>query len=158
MRLYFLRHAEALDGEDDAARPLSPHGRKQSKAMAEFLRQAGVKFDRVMSSPLVRAHQTAEIVVCSMGGGGKVKLEIADALRNETSEAQWNRWLPSLREEGHVLLVGHEPSLAEHVRSLLGMAHTEALRLPKGALACVESDDGHSGRLKYLVTPRSLGL
>jgi phosphohistidine phosphatase len=158
MRLYFLRHAEALDGEDDAARPLSPHGRKQSEGIAEFLRGAGVKFDRAITSPLVRAHQTAEILLRSMGGAGKVKLEIAEALLNETSDGQWNRWLHSLREDGHVLLVGHEPSLAERVRLLLGIAHSESLRLPKAGLACIESDDGHSGRLKYLVTPRSLGL
>jgi phosphohistidine phosphatase len=158
MRLYFLRHAEALDGEDDAARPLSPHGRKQGQAIAEFLSGAGVQFDRALSSPLVRAHQTAEIVLRAMGLASKLKLQIADALLNETSDGQWNRWLQSLREQKHVLLVGHAPSLAERVRALLGVAHSEALSLPKAGLACVESDDGHSGRLKYLITPRSLGL
>ena len=158
MRLYFLRHAEAIDGEDDAARPLSPHGRKQSEVIAEFLVGAGVKFNRAMTSPLVRAHQTAEIVLRLMGAGGRVKLETADTLLNETSDAEWNRWLQSLRDEEHVLLVGHEPSLAERVRWLLGVAHKQALSLPKAGLACVESDDGHSGHLKYLVTPKSLGL
>ena len=158
MKLYFLRHAEALDGEDDAARPLSPDGREQSKAIAKFLSDAGVKFGAAFTSPLVRAHQTAEIVLRTMGLMGDLKLKIADALLNETSESQWNRWLKSLPEEKHVLLVGHAPSIAERVRALLSVAHGDALNLPKGAVACVESDDRHSGRLKYFLTPKSLGL
>ena len=158
MKLYFLRHAEALDGDDDAARPLSPDGREQSKAIAKFLSGAGVKFGAACTSPLVRAHQTAEIVLRTMGLMGDLKLKIADALLNETPESQWNRWLKALPEEKHVLLVGHAPSIAERVRALLSVAHSDALNLPKGAVACVETDDRHSGRLKYFITPKSLGL
>ena len=74
-----MRHAHALDGDDDAARPLSPRGREQSKAMAGFLADAGVKFEAAFTSPLVRAHQTAEIVLREMGVAGDVKLQIAKA-------------------------------------------------------------------------------
>jgi phosphohistidine phosphatase len=158
MKLYFLRHADALEGEDDAARPLSPQGREQSKAVAKFLAHAGVRFGAAFTSPLVRAHQTAEIALRSMGLIGDLKLRVADALLNETSEREWNRWLKSLPEENHVLLVGHAPSIADRVRALLTIAHAEALNLPKGAFACLETDDRHSGRLKYLITPKSLGL
>ena len=79
MKLYFLRHAEALDGKDDAGRPLSPHGKKEAREVGRFLKGAGIEFDAAYSSPLVRAKQTAKIVleVC-----GSAELEIADALLN----------------------------------------------------------------------------
>lgn len=158
MKLYFLRHADALDGDDDAARPLSPHGRDQSAAIARFLSKAGVKFSAAFASPLVRAHQTGEIVLRTMGVAGDVKLQTARELLNEISDAQWQRWLTSLPESKHVLLVGHAPSLADRVRAFLRVTDANALNLAKGALACVETDDRRSGQLKYLVTPRSLGL
>jgi|SRR5829696_7554434 len=153
-----MRHAHALDGDDDAARPLSPRGREQSEAIAGFLADAGVKLQGAFSSPLVRAHQTAEIVLRKMGVAGDVKLQIAKALLNETSETQWNRWLHALPEQDHVLLVGHAPVLAARVRALVTIAHPEAFEMPKGAIACVDTGDRHSGRLKYYVTPKSLGL
>jgi phosphohistidine phosphatase len=153
-----MRHADAVDGEDDAARPLSSRGREQSESIAEFLSNAGVKFDAAFTSPLVRAHQTAEILLRAMGIAGNVKLQIANALLNETSEAQWNRWLKSLPERDHVLLVGHAPTLAARVRGLLTVAHAATFEMPKGSVACVDSGDRHSGRLKYFVTPKSLGL
>jgi len=158
MKFYFLRHAEALDGEDDAARPLSPHGREQGAAMAKFLSNAGIKFSAAYTSPLVRAHQTAEVVLRTMGLAGDVKLQTAKELLNETTVAQWNRWLKSLPESKHVLLVGHAPSLSDRVRALLRVVDVNALNLPKGALACVGTDERTSGTLKYLITPKSLGL
>src|SRR5687767_9825283 len=109
MKLYCLRHAEALDGEDDAARPLSPHGRDQSAAIAKFLSKAEVTFTAAFASPLVRAHQTGEIVLRTMGIAGDVKLQTAKELLNETSDGQWQRWLNSLTQDKHVLLVGHAP-------------------------------------------------
>jgi phosphohistidine phosphatase len=63
MRLYFLRHADAEDGMDDVARPLSVHGKKEAAAVGNFLKTAQIQFDAVYSSPLVRAKSTAEIVV-----------------------------------------------------------------------------------------------
>jgi phosphohistidine phosphatase len=158
MKLYFLRHADALDGDDDAARPLSPHGREQTAGIAKFLSNAGVKFSAAYTSPLVRAHQTAEGVLRTMGIAGDVRLQTARELLNETSEAQWDRWLKALPESKHVLLVGHAPILADRVRALLRVADTNALNLAKGALACVETEDRISGALKYLITPKSLGL
>ena len=158
MKLYFLRHAEALAGEDDAARPLSPHGREQGAVMAKFLSDAGVRFSAAYTSPLVRAHQTGEVVLRTMGLAGDVKLQTAKQLLNETTVTQWSHWLESLPESKHVLLVGHAPSLSDRVRALLRVVDANALELPKGALACIKTDERTAGTLKYLITPRSLGL
>jgi phosphohistidine phosphatase len=154
MRLYFFRHAEALDGADDAARPLSSRGKEQAREIGRFLKKAGVEFDAAYSSPLVRAVQTAEITldVC-----GTAKLEIADALLNETSPNRFQQWLQRLPARKKILLVGHAPSLAGHVRAMLSIANPEALNLPKAGLACVDTDDCRAGALKFLVTPKVLG-
>jgi len=155
MKLYFLRHAEALDGADDAARPLTSHGEKQAREVGRFLERAGIEFDAVYCSPLVRAKQTAEGVlkIC-----GSADLQIAEAFLNETSQAQFDKWLKEIPEVKHACLVGHAPSLGERICQLLAMTNPEALKLPKGGLACLETEDRHSAVLKFFVTPRLLGV
>jgi phosphohistidine phosphatase len=157
MRLYFMRHAEALDGADDAARPLSPRGWKQAKEIARFLKAAGIHFDAAYSSPLVRARETAEAVLAVCGALEADELKLDEVLGLETSVRQFNGWLRCLPEARHILLVGHAPSLAEHVRALLHMGDPEALRLSKGAVACLETEDGRSAVLRFLITPKLLG-
>src|SRR5216110_2101963 len=138
MKLYFLRHADAFEGADDAARPLSPHGKKQAQEVGQFLRQAGIAFDAAYCSPLVRAKETAEAVldVC-----GSTKIDVTAALLNETPPAQFLEWLKSLPPSKHACLVGHAPSLADRIRQLVGMTNPDALKLPKGGLACLETED-----------------
>jgi len=155
MKLYFLRHADALEGADDAARPLSPHGKKEALEVGRFLKRAGIEFDAAYSSPLVRAKETAEIVldVC-----GSAKLDLTAALLNETAEAVFEEWLKEIPDAKHVCLVGHAPSLARWVRQLLGVTAPDALKLPKGALACLETENRRTAALKFLVTPKLLGV
>jgi phosphohistidine phosphatase len=155
MKLYFLRHADALEGADDAARPLSPHGRKESLEIGRFLKRAGVEFNAAYSSPLVRARETAEIVLDACGSA---KLELTAALLNETSESKFDEWLKRIPDAKHVCLVGHAPSLAHWVRQLLGIKAPDALKLPKGALACLETENRRTAALKFLVTPKLLGV
>ena len=135
MKLYFLRHAEAVDGPDEADRLLSPRGKKQAREVGRFLKRAAVEFDAAYSSALLRSKQTGEIVldVC-----GSTTLEITEALLNETAQTQFGKWLKNLPAAEHVLLVGHAPSLGERVRQLIGMATSSGLKLPKGGVACVD--------------------
>ena len=158
MKLYFLRHAAALDGPDDNVRPLSPLGQKQARKLARFLRRAEMEFDAAFSSPLKRARQTAEIVLRITNEAHPVKLEFADALLNTTPQAEFDRWLTQLPTARHVLLVGHEPSISQRVRQLVGVANPASLEFPKGALACVETGHGPGGELKIFVSPKSLGV
>jgi phosphohistidine phosphatase len=157
MRLYFLRHADALEGLDDAARALSPKGRQQCRELARFLEDAGIQFDAAYSSPLVRARQTAEIILGICGGLTPDELRVTDNLLNETSPKQFEGWLRTLPELDHILLVGHAPSLPQRVRALLSIGDAEALKLPKGGLACLETKDGRSATLKFFVSPKVLG-
>jgi len=155
MKLYFLRHADALEGADDAARPLSPRGKKQVREVGRFLKRAGIEFDVAYSSPLERAKQTAEIVLDACGS---TKPGITEALLNETSQAQFDEWLRGLPDAKHVCLVGHAPSLAQRVRQLLGITVADAIKLPKGGLACLETEDRRGAALKFLLTPKLLGV
>lgn len=158
MKLYFLRHAAALDGPLDAARPLSPGGRRQARKLARFLRRAEVQFDLAFTSPLTRARQTIELVCAITNEAKPIEPKVTEALLNDTSPAAFTQWLAALPAAGHVLLVGHEPSLSTHVRRLLGIEHPDALELAKGALACIKTTDPRRGTLKFLVTPKSLGV
>ena len=158
MRLYFLRHAAALDGPDDALRPLSPEGRLQARKLARFLKRSGIRFDLAFTSPLVRARQTMDLVLPITNAAQPLKPQIASALLNETSAAQFANWLARLpRTADHVLMVGHEPTLSERVRWMLGLLNEEALELRKGAIACIRTEDLRSGSLKFLITPKILG-
>lgn len=158
MKLYFLRHAEAFPGEDDATRELTPFGRKQVRVLARFLKHAEVRFDAAYSSPLVRAQQTAQLLLEHVQSPATDHLQTTAALLNETSLpafAQWVRCLPAAK---HVLLVGHMPSLSAHISRMLGTSRSDALDLAKGALTCLKTDDDKTARLKFSVSPSILGL
>ena len=157
MKLYFLRHADALSGEDDAKRPLSARGDAESKKIGKFLKRIGVEFDAAYSSPLVRAVETAERVLGTTNRQTQVKLKLADALLNATSPLEFHQWLREMRGTEHVLLVGHAPSLPEHIGRMLGAASAESSKLPKAGLACVETEDCRTGVLKLFVSPKELG-
>jgi len=158
MKLYFLRHADALPGDDDPARELSARGRKQARALADFLVEAGVRFDVAYSSPLVRARQTAEILLKHVLLAAPEGLQITETLLNGTSGPAFGRWLRQLPSVRHVLLVGHMPSLAEHIGQLLGAPGPGAFDLSKGALTCLRTEDCRTARLKFAVSPSLLGL
>ena len=96
MKLYFLRHADALPDQDDAVRALSQTGKKEAQSLARFLKNAGVAFDAAFTSPLVRARQTAEIVLKICGHISPAKLDLTEALLNETSHKTFDRWLLKL--------------------------------------------------------------
>jgi phosphohistidine phosphatase len=157
MRLYFLRHADALEGSDDAARPLSPRGWRQARRLGRFLEESGIAFDLAYSSPLVRSCETAEAILHCCGAVPVKQLRKVNALLNDASQKQFDGWLRGLPDAGHVLLVGHAPTLPERVRVLLGMGDPDALKLPKGAVVCIGTDDRQAGTLKFFVTPKLLG-
>ena len=157
MKLYFLRHTDAIPAERpdlDDERPLSPKGHKQAASIAEFLSEIDVKFDTVFTSPLLRAKETAQCVVAVTNDKTWVKTEIVEELRNETSQADFSKWLRSLTDENHVLLVGHNPSISERVSHLLGVAHADAFSMPKGGLACLKTSDCKTASLEFFVSPK----
>jgi phosphohistidine phosphatase len=137
--IYFLRHGDAEhETSDDAARELTPKGERQSEAAGRALAALGANVDVCLSSPKVRAEQTAKIACEHLGA----PVEIAEELRGGPFDA---RQLGAGR--GDVLLVGHEPDFSTAVADLTA----SRVKLRKGGVACVEEDLLHA-----LLRPKEL--
>ena len=148
MKLYFVRHTTAADYlANDAQRPLTRQGEDEARHVGIALAGFGVQPSRIFSSPMLRAQQTAGII-------GR-ELKFAGAI--ETLEELTNgRTTPSLLEAlpvvgGEVVLVGHMPSLAEHLAAILDKPNSNEFAFGKGSVACVEleSPDGTGGKLLF---------
>lgn len=157
MILYLVRHAIAEprgeDWPDDALRPLTDRGRKRMRQIAQRLAVRGVEVDRVVSSPLLRARQTAELVAPVWARGASVRIE--EALAPGVAPARAARALREHAGTGPVCAIGHEPGLGELTAWLLGAARPVPFR--KGGVACLEvapSLARGSATLVSMVTPR----
>lgn len=118
--VYLFRHGIAIDRElcpNDGERELTAEGRKKTRTIAEKLYHLGLRADRILTSPLVRARQTAQILAdCLQGppsfGEAHEPLEVVEWLAPEGDFAAWEAWHESHRGVGAVFLVGHEPDLS----------------------------------------------
>ena len=164
MKLYLLRHGEAAEPGDpsypkDADRPLAPKGIQRTKSLAHALRQLGVAFDVILSSPLVRARATAEIVERGLRLHGR--LELTDHLAPSGDFQKLVAQLDDLRPvPKSVLLVGHEPYLSELLSLLCAGGQSLGLTLKKGGLcrmAVEELSAGRCAQLEWLLAPRLIG-
>jgi len=157
--LYLVRHGLAEErGElwpDDSKRPLTEGGMSRMRKAVRGLARLGVSLDVVLTSPLVRARQTAEIVA-----GG---LDPRPSLVNVQSLALDGTYAAVVADlEKHVRktrigLVGHEPAIGELAARLIGSRHP--IPFKKGAVCRIDVDEippGGPGDLQWLLTPKIL--
>jgi phosphohistidine phosphatase len=159
MRLYLLRHATATDvASTDEERALTQEGREEARVAGVALAKLGAKPSHILSSPLVRARQTAEIAAKALKFSKDI--ELADELENGTSTAALLKALHSYASDGPVLLVGHMPSLSEHLAALIGSEDAQNLSMGKGSVACVEIEPLRvgAGQLRWLMRQKQLRL
>lgn len=157
--LYLVRHAIAEDrGDawpDDDLRPLSREGIRKWRRGASGLAALAPEIDLVLTSPLLRARQTADLLQARLSG--RPPVEEWDALGPDVPPAVVLKRLRQRQVPGQLVLVGHEPSLSRLASTLL---HLEgALDLGKGsAMAIVVTGLGARGpgRLEWYATPRML--
>ncbi|WP_019506943.1 phosphohistidine phosphatase SixA [Pleurocapsa sp. PCC 7319] len=122
MQVYLVRHGIAApreDYHDDKKRPLTNQGRQKTTKVAERLLSVGVKFDLILSSPLIRASQTAEIL---QQAGLSKTVDAFDPLKPEGDIEQWLTWLQSWQLQnanGTLALVGHQPNLGNWAETLI---------------------------------------
>ncbi|MFO7692889.1 MAG: phosphohistidine phosphatase SixA [Vicinamibacterales bacterium] len=157
--IYLVRHGLAAEQgpefPNDDDRPLTSDGIERMRVEVIGLRALDVRLDRVLTSPLVRAAQTAEILASGLGCA--VPPVTVDALR---PGGRYDALLAALAQTGHdrsVALVGHMPSIGEMAARLIGAR--EPLIFKKGAVCCIETEalpPTDAGRLKWFVTPRAL--
>ena len=137
--IYLLRHGDAEEGTgDDAARRLTPKGERQARAAGEALRSLGTTINACLTSPKVRAADTARLACEALG----LESETAEDLREGAFDS-----LALAAGRGDVMLVGHEPDFSDEVARLTGAN----VKLRKGGLAIV---DGST--LQALLRPKDL--
>lgn len=137
--IYLLRHGDAEDGAgDDAARRLTPKGERQAQAAGRALAALGIKPDVCLTSPKVRAADTARLTCEALG----LEPEMTEELRGGPFNS-----IALAAGRGDVLLVGHEPDFSSEVARLTGAN----VRLRKGGLAAI---DGNT--LISLLRPKEL--
>jgi phosphohistidine phosphatase len=161
MDLLIVRHAIAFDRDrhrwhEDAARPLSPAGMRRARKAAAGLKKLTARPQRLLTSPLVRARQTAQILTDIAGwpvaeearelSPGEPALAVLELLARDRSKL--------------TAVVGHQPGLGHLLAAcLLGGGGSLPIEMKKNAVACVSFDGkpraGHAA-LKWLATPRML--
>lgn len=153
MELYLLRHVDAdTVAETDDARPISEKGEGQGEKVARFCESHGLARMRVLSSPVLRARQTAEIVVAHLG----LELEVAPWLSCGMRPAEAMQHLQEYAGETAVMIVGHEPDFSTLAAFLLGMASGEQIEIRKASLTgmTVTSLEKGGARLDFSVPCR----
>ncbi len=153
MDLWLIRHAEAVPRDParhDARRPLTEKGRKRWVRSVRGLARLGVDFDHLYHSPMLRALETADVLMRLVHGERVVLSGLAEAPEDAM-----------LAEFGgeHVAVVGHEPWLSQLLSLLLTGAPAEAERfeLKKGAAAHLAGEAKPGGmKLVELLSPRAL--
>jgi phosphohistidine phosphatase len=167
MDLLIVRHAIAYDRDparwhDDAQRPLSPAGMRRARKAAAGLKQLTTRPGRLLSSPLVRAQQTAQILTQVAGwpeaeevpelSPGEPALAVLSLLARNRSKSPDRHRI--------IAVVGHQPGLGELLATcLIGSGGVLPIEMKKNAVACVAFEGkpraGHAA-LKWLATPRML--
>lgn len=161
LQVYFIRHGLAGKHgsyEDDTQRPLTPEGQKKTRRIAKRLRDLQLQFDRVLTSPLIRAKQTADIL---QEVGLTANLEVVDFLAPGGAIQDWVRWLDAHhRDRGTLALVGHEPDLSTWAETLIWGRCQGNLTLKKAGVIGVELPETGSpvgsSTLFWLAPPRFL--
>ncbi len=159
LELYLIRHGMAADrGDeypDDSKRPLTSDGIARLKKEARALDLLGVTFEQMLSSPLVRARQTADVFAEIMKS--KPPVSTTDTLTPAGSPAAVIQDLSKYMRKASIALVGHEPNMGELAAHLIGAKMP--LPFKKGAIARIDFSvfpPKGKGQLVWFVTPRML--
>ena len=150
MRLYLVQHGTALTSEVDPARPLSESGREDVQAMAEFLKGAGIRVERVWHSGKPRAEQTALLLAKAVLPRGRIEkvggIGPNDDVAGFVSDA--DVW------EQDILVVGHLPFLSRLVARLVaGDPEHELVEFIPGSVVCLERCDVDRWILLWMLRP-----
>jgi phosphohistidine phosphatase len=139
--IWLLRHGEAADGSPDADRPLTERGKEQARAAGAALAALGAPLDTCLTSPKVRAAETAQLA-CEV-------LPVEPEEEERLSSGPFDPPELVLGHGEHVLLVGHDPDFSMAIHTATGAQ----VRMKKGGLAGIDK-----GELKVLLRPAELRL
>jgi phosphohistidine phosphatase len=158
MNVFFVRHAEAMPLEKsgvnaDADRPLTEHGHAQCRSLAAALLRLGIHLDLILTSPYLRARQTAQGLL-DHWSQQRPRVEEREELAPDGKAGKLARYLRQQKPDS-VALVGHMPDMARQVSWFMGSKKAR-LDLDKAGVALLEFDelpDKGTGVLVWLVSP-----
>lgn len=157
-RVYFMRHGDAGDKRawqgDDGERPLSELGVKRTTSAAEHFARTAFRPTKILTSPLVRAMQTAEIVAKALDAEDLI--EVDERLAPDFDIRSFRRIIKENADQERLLLVGHDPSLSTVIEEVMGGG---SIILKKGGVARLDIDEMSPprGRLAWLDSPSLFG-
>jgi phosphohistidine phosphatase len=155
MILYLMRHANAgvFRGNPllDAKRALVKEGKEQCMLMARVLSALKAQIDVVVSSPLKRSLQTAQLVGTELGYDGKV--EVSPALAPNATYSDFQDLMATYANREGVLAVGHNPNLFQFMGRMISGNGGVSIRVRKASIARIDMDN-HPPRLQWLLDPR----
>jgi phosphohistidine phosphatase len=161
IELYLIRHGvAAARGDawpDDTKRPLTHKGIARLRRAAAALDALGVSFDQILTSPLVRTRQTAEVFAEASGSKGPIATN--EALAPDGTTARVIEELGKYARRSRIAIVGHEPNIGELAARLIGTR--AAIEFKKGAICRIDVETlppARPGRLRWFLTPKMLRL
>ena len=161
MKIYLVRHGIAYEPgepgyEDDTQRPLTDKGRDKMSKVAHVLKRLNVKPDVILSSPYLRARQTAEILAKELKYK-KDKIEFSERLLPESQPEPMIAEIIEKYIVEELVIVGHEPCLGLLVSTLTAGDLDLAINVRYGSVCCLSADDFRIERratLEWLLTPK----
>lgn len=150
MRLYLVRHGQALDENKDKSRHLNAKGKLDAQKTAEFLKRANITLDAIFTSKKTRAIQTAEIFRSQLMNSGKVQ-QIDGISPNDSAIA----FLENTEfEHNNIMLVGHLPFLS-HLTSLLLTQEANIIKIAylTSSVVCLEQKGRDGWQLAFSINP-----
>jgi len=163
MELVFLRHGLAVDREEwkgeDESRPLTAEGVERTKEVVRGLRALKVRPNVILSSPLLRARETAEIA--KKGLSSDAKVELVDELTPSAAPDRVIARLADLAGKPVVLCVGHEPHLSTTISAMVSGKIAASFELKKAGACCIRFagiPKAGAGTLLWLLPPKFLRL
>lgn len=146
MKLYLLRHAEAeVSAANDRSRRLTPKGEQQAIKVGAFCCRHGIVPDLILSSPVIRARQTADAVAGNLTGAELIEAPwAACGMRPEIFCGE----IAAYKKFSSIMLVGHQPDLGMLAAWLLGAEAAEFLHVRKGLLMGFEVSSWATGRAR----------
>jgi phosphohistidine phosphatase len=154
MRLYLVRHGEAVQDNRDDFRVLTEEGRKEAAKVAAYLGESGaVKISKIYHSEKARSKQTAEIFASFIHP--KEGLEESEELKPNDDALVWFNKIPAFQEA--IMIVGHLPHIGRLASYLLcGSMEGCAVNFPPAGTICLENDTEERWSLLWFMIPEIL--
>jgi phosphohistidine phosphatase len=163
MKLYVVRHAIAADrqdweGQDDSQRPLTDRGREKMGQIVRGLGKLGVELDLIVTSPYVRARDTAAILADGLGLKASI-IKFSDALVPTVEPSELLKEIAENLNVASLAVVGHEPHLSGFISYLLTGGTEMSTDLKKGGVCLLDRASHAQGwlaTLEWLLTPKAM--